>query len=178
VNVIPRELFGLPILGVSALLRPFPVKVADAMGVPLVAMSIGDVTKLGLRRLPYGPMEQIIRHGRVPLIDVGTLALVRDGHVKIEPGIERFTETSAVFEGGATAPFDAVVLATGYRPALEDFLPAAAELCDDHGFARAEGEVSPGLHLCGFRPSTRGMLKEIGIQARRTARAISRSSDR
>ena len=68
-------------------------RVADAMSAPLLALSVGDITKLGLRKLPYGPMEQIKRHGRVPLIDVGTLALVREGHVKIEPGIERFTET-------------------------------------------------------------------------------------
>jgi NADPH-dependent 2,4-dienoyl-CoA reductase/sulfur reductase-like enzyme len=172
VNVIPRELFGLPILLASALFRPFPARVADAMGAPLLALTIGDITKLGLRRPAYGAIEQISRHGRVPLIDVGTLALVRDGQVKIAPGVERLTETSVVFEGGATEPFDAVVLATGYRPALEDFLPSAPELCDQHGFPRAYGEVSPGLHLCGFRPSTRGMLKEIGIEARRIARGI------
>jgi indole-3-pyruvate monooxygenase len=172
VNVIPRELFGLPILLASALFRPLPSRLADALGAPLLRLSLGDITKLGLRRQPYGVMEQIARHGRVPLIDVGTLALVRDGNVKLAPGVERFTATSAVFEGGATAPFDAVVLATGYRPALEDFLPSAPDLCDEHGFPRADGEVSPGLHLCGFRPSTRGMLKEIGIEARRTARRI------
>lgn len=173
VNVIPRELFGLPILVASALLRPFPTRVADALAGQLLALSIGDVTTLGLRRPPYGVLEQITRHGRLPLIDVGTLALVRDGHVKIAPGIERFTETSAVFEGGAAEPFDAVVLATGYRPALEEILPWARDLCDEQGFPRAEGEVRPGLHLCGFRISPRGMLKEIGIQARRTARVIS-----
>jgi indole-3-pyruvate monooxygenase len=172
VNVIPRELFGLPILVASALFRPFPARAADAMGRPLLALSIGDITKLGLRRLPYGPIEQIARHGRVPLIDVGTLALAREGHVKIAPGIERFTETSAVFEGGTPQPFDAVVLATGYRSALEEFLPSVPELGDEHGFARTDGELAPGLHLCGFRPSTRGMLKEIGMQARRTARDI------
>jgi indole-3-pyruvate monooxygenase len=172
VNVVPRELFGLPILMAGALFRPFPPKIADALNAPLMRLSIGDITKLGLRRQSYGVIEGIARHGRVPLIDVGTLALVRAGHVKIAPGVERFTATSAVFEGGASEPFDAVVLATGYRPALEDFLPSAADLCDEHGFPRADGEVSPGLHLCGFRPSVRGMLKEIGIEARRTARAI------
>jgi indole-3-pyruvate monooxygenase len=176
VNVIPRELFGLPILLVSALLRPFPAKAADAIGARLLALSIGDVTKLGLRRLPYGVIEQIKHHGRVPLIDVGTLALVRDGHVKIAPGVERFTATSVVFEGGAAEPFDAVVLATGFRPALEDFLPSAAELCDEHGFPCADGEVRAGLHLCGFRPSARGMLKQIGIEARRIARQIAAAS--
>jgi hypothetical protein len=164
---------GLPILRVASVFRAFPARVADALAAPLLALAIGDITKLGLRRRPYGPLEQIQRDGRVPLIDVGTLALVRGGQVKIVPGVQRFTETSAVFENGATQPFDAVVLATGYRPALEEFLPSAPELCNAQGFPRAAGEVRPGLHLCGFQLSTRGMLKEIGIEAQRTAQTIS-----
>jgi indole-3-pyruvate monooxygenase len=173
VSVIPRELLGLPILSVAALFRSFPPRVADLLAAPLLALAIGDITKLGLRRRPYGPLEQVKRDGRVPLIDVGTLALAREGKVKIAPGVERFTETSAVFEGGATEPFDAVVLATGFRPALEQFLPSAAELCNAKGFPRADGQVKPGLHLCGFQLSTRGMLKEIGVEAERTASEIS-----
>lgn len=172
VNVIPRELMGLPILAVGAAFRPLPTKIADMMAAPLLAMSVGDITKLGLRKKSYGPMEQIKRDGRVPLIDVGTLDLVRQGHARIAPGVERFTETSAIFEGGETQPFDAIILATGYRPSLEEFVPGAREFCDNHGFPRASGEVMPGLHLCGFHLSTRGMLKEIGIEARRTARQI------
>jgi indole-3-pyruvate monooxygenase len=172
VNVIPRQLLGLPILLVGAVFRPFPAKVADFMAAPLLALSIGNITKLGLRKRSYGAMEQIKRDGRVPLIDVGTLALVQQGHVKIKPSVQRFTETSAVFEDGTTEPFDAVVLATGYRPGLADFLPSAGALCDEKGFPRGSGEVAPGLHLCGFKPSARGMLKEIGIEARRTARDI------
>jgi hypothetical protein len=173
VSVIPRELLGLPILAVASLFRAFPPRVADLLAAPLLALSIGDITKLGLRRRPYGPLEQIKRDGRVPLIDVGTLALVRAGQVQIAPGVERFTETSAVFEGGLTQPFDAIVLATGYRPELAEFLPSAPELCDEHGFPRADGQVRPGLHLCGFQLSARGMLKEIGIEARHTAEEIS-----
>jgi thioredoxin reductase len=172
VNVIPREFLGLPILTVAAPLRALPPRVGDLLSAPLLALTIGDISKLGLRRRPYGVFEQVKRDARVPLIDVGTLALVRAGQLKIAPGIERFTETSVVFEGGDSQPFDAVVLATGYRPKLEDFLPSARELCDERGFPRADGQVSPGLHLCGFQLSTRGMLKEIGIEAEQTAREI------
>ena len=161
VNVIPRELLGLPILMVGAVFRPFPPKVADLMAAPLLALSLGNVKRLGLRKRPYGAMEQIKRDGRVPLIDVGTLALMREGHVKITPGVQRFTETCAIFEDGTVQCFDAVVLATGYRPGLEEFLPSARS-----------GEASSGLHFCGFHLSTRGMLKEIGIEAQRIARGI------
>jgi NADPH-dependent 2,4-dienoyl-CoA reductase/sulfur reductase-like enzyme len=172
VNVLPRDLFGIPILLSGAMFRPLPPKVADVMGAPLLKLAIGDFTKLGLRKSAVGPMEQIKTQGRVPLIDVGTLALAREGKLKIVPGLKSFTEHSVVFDDGTEQPFDAVVLATGYRPALEEFLPFAAELCDANGFPRTEGEVRPGLHLCGFQLSTRGMLKEIGITARHTAQRI------
>lgn len=175
VSVIPRELLGLPILSVAALFRSLPPRAGDLLAAPLLALAIGDITKLGLRRRPYGPLEQVKRDGRVPLIDVGTLALIREGKVKIRPGVERFADGSVVFEGGASEPFDAVLLATGFRPALETFLPTAAELCDAKGFPRAAGQVKPGLHLCGFQLSTRGMLKEIGIEAEHTAAEIASS---
>lgn len=139
---------------------------------PLLALAIGDITKLGLRQKPYGAMEQIKRDGRIPLIDVGTLALVRAGHLKVAPGIERFTENGVVFEGGAAQAFDAVLLATGYRPLLEEILPIARELFDAHGALRADAKRPPGVHLCGFQLSTRGMLKEIGIEARAVAQQI------
>jgi hypothetical protein len=157
---------------VGALFRRLPVRVADALAAPLLKVFVGDVTALGLRKPPFGAMEQIKLHGRIPLIDVGTLALLRDGHIALKPGVERFTESSAVFEGGAEQPFDAVVLATGYRPGLEDFLPSAREVCDARGFPRSSGQVLPGLHLCGFELSTRGMLKEIGREAQHAARDI------
>ena len=53
VSVIPRQLLGLPILAVAALFRRFPPKVGDAMAAPLLALAVGDIRKLGLRRRPY-----------------------------------------------------------------------------------------------------------------------------
>ncbi|MBK7860315.1 MAG: hypothetical protein IPJ65_17235 [Archangiaceae bacterium] len=145
---------------------------ADALSAPLLALSIGDIRKLGLRRQPYGPMEQIRRDGRIPLIDVGTLRLIREGKIALAPGLERFTPTEAVFEGGLTQPFDAVVFATGYRPALEAFLPLARDFCDARGFPKLPLALPEGLHLCGFDLSTRGMLKEISIEAKHLAAQI------
>ena len=35
--------------------------------------------------------------GRVPLIDIGTLAKIRDGSIRIRGGIDRFTPDGVVF---------------------------------------------------------------------------------
>jgi len=64
-----------------------------------------------------------------------------------------------------------VVLATGYRPALDELLPAWREVCDDTGVPRVSGGPTalPGLYFCGQFVSPAGMLREIGIEARRLA---------
>ena len=171
VNVIAREVLGVPVLGLGALLRPFPPRFADALSAPLVRATVGDITHVGLRKLPYGPMEQIHAHGTVPLIDIGTIAAIRDGRVLLRRGVEHFTETGARFDDGVKEPFDAVVAATGYRPRLADFLRDADAICGPGGPPSGVA-VRPGLYFCGFQVSPRGMLRQLGLDARRIARAI------
>ncbi len=113
VNVIPREAFGIPILAVGALLRALPSWLGDLLGRPIIRLSMGNVEALGLRRLPYGALTQVDRHGRVPLIDSGTIAQIRAGRIAVRPGVERFTADGVRFDDGREEAFDAVVAATG-----------------------------------------------------------------
>ena len=173
VNVIPRDLLGIPILAVGAFLRVLPSWLGDLLGRPLVRLGTGDLGRIGLRRLPYGPLTQVDRHGRIPLIDAGTIAQLRAGRIALRPGIRGFTADGVRFDDGREEPFDAVVAATGYSPALEQALGGLAELCGSTGLtADAAIHPRPGLHLCGFRISTRGMLNQIRHDAQRIARAI------
>jgi cation diffusion facilitator CzcD-associated flavoprotein CzcO len=176
VNVIPRDLFGLPILAVGIAMDLFPPQVADVLSAPLLRLSVGDIRKLGLRKLPYGPSVQINRHGRIPLLDVGTLELVRKGGVRIRPGVQRFTAYGVVFEGGEETSFDAVILATGFRPSLGELL--GGEGLDEAGAPRTSGrEAAAGLYFCSFYVSPTGMLRAIAREAAAIARSIARKSD-
>ncbi len=95
----------------------------------------------------------------------------------MRPGIESFTEDRAVFEGGVEEPFDAVVLATGYRHTLASLLPDPGAVLDGAGRPATSGrEAAAGLYLCGFFVAPTGMLREIGLEARRIADAIARSA--
>jgi cation diffusion facilitator CzcD-associated flavoprotein CzcO len=175
VNVIPRDMFGVPVLAVGIAMSPLPPGMADFLARPLLALTVGDITELGLRRLPYGPKRQIAEHGRIPLIDVGTLDLIRNGRITVAPGIRRFTPRGVVFEDDREAEFDAVVLATGYEPALRELLPNGSAALDEHGNPRSSGrELDRGLYFCGFYVAPTGMLREIGIEARRIAASIQR----
>lgn len=173
VNVIPRDVLGIPVLAVGAFLRALPPRLGDAMARPLIRLGLGDVEALGLRRLPYGALAQVDGHGRVPLIDFGTVAQIRAGRIAVRPGVERFTADGVRFADGREEPFDAVVAATGYGPGLDETLGGLGVACGPTGLgARGELTVRPGLHLVGFRISTRGMLNQIRRDALETARAI------
>jgi hypothetical protein len=51
---------------------------------------------------------------RVPLIDVGFVDAVERGRVHVRPALERLTQADAVFAGGTSEPFDAIIAATGF----------------------------------------------------------------
>jgi indole-3-pyruvate monooxygenase len=163
VNVVPREIFGLPVSAIASALGRLPVQVADRLAAPLIRLTIGDIERLGLRKLPYGPITQLRQTGRVPLIDIGTIELIRGGRIELLDGLRSMSAADISFARGATCRFDAVVLATGFRPALERFLQIPAS-------------PPPGLHLCGFRISPVGMLHEIAAEAQRIAADIDRTS--
>lgn len=172
VNVIPRDAYGLvPVLQLGILMRRLPLPVADALAWPMIRTTVGDIRKLGLRKLPYGPITQIAREHHVPVLDIGVVELIREGRIGVHGNIQRFTEDSVVFSGGEALPVDAVVLATGYRPALEEFLVGWQQVCDDKGLPLVSGRPTalPGLYFCGQYVSPAGMLREIGIEARRIA---------
>ncbi|HEY9290246.1 MAG TPA: NAD(P)/FAD-dependent oxidoreductase [Microlunatus sp.] len=172
VNAIPRDLFGMvPILRLGAALQHLPTRAADALAWPLVRLTVGDIRRIGLDKLPYGPMTQIARNRRIPLLDSGTLNHIRAGHITLHGAVSRFTPEGVVFADGTTLDVAAVVLGTGYRPALEDFLPDWTTVCDAAGIPRQSGRPTdlPGLFFCGYQVSPAGMLHDIAQEARHLA---------
>lgn len=173
VNVVPREIIGLPILTVSIALSRLPATFADFLSAPFLRMTLGDLSKLGFRRPPLGPIAQIKAASRIPLIDIGTIRLVRDGYIEIRGGIISMSETAVTFEDGSSRRFDAIVLATGFRSGLERFLQGRNSVRYGSAKQRQDGAIGEaGLYFCGFFVSATGMLRDIGIAARLIAEHI------
>lgn len=175
VNVVPRDVFGLvPVLQLGIAMRRIPPRVADALAAPVIRASVGDIRDVGLRRLPYGPNTQIAKDHTVPVLDIGTMEHIRAGRITVHGDVARFTEDAVVFADGEELPVDAVVLATGFRPALDEFLVPWRDVCDEAGAPLVSGRptVLPGLYFCGQFVSPAGMLREIGLEARRIAGSI------
>lgn len=176
IHVTPRELFGVPAqVNALRLASRLPPRVADAVSLALIDRALGDLSPWGLRRPARGPITQLLAEKRVPLIDVGTVALIKQGKVQVVPGIARFTPEGAVFEDGRALPLDVVVLATGYRTGIADFLEGADAVLDHRGHPRVHGgEAAPGLSFLGFRNPITGQLHDIAREAEGIAERIAR----
>ena len=147
--------------------------VADAINAPLLRFAIGSIEKLGLKRSPKGPLQSIEEDGRVPLIDVGTLDAIRDGRIKLRGDVASFAGESVVFKQSPAERFDAIILATGFRPDLRPLLPDAKGVLNATGAPLVSGRATaePGLFFCGAIPSALGQFRQIGIEAQRIAAA-------
>lgn len=176
INVGPRDPFGVPAQVFGIANRHLPLAAADALGGAVVERYMRGLESLGIRRATEGPATQLVRRGRVMLLDVGTIDLVRQGQIVVRPGIEAFEGEQVVFADATRCAADAVVLATGYRPALDRFLPDAEALTDARGYPRWHGRPGavPGLWFCGFANPLSGALRESRLEARRIARGIDR----
>lgn len=179
VNVIPREILGVPIPVQAILLGRLPSPVADRLTAPILRAVVGSYARLGLRQARIGPFTQIARRGRIPLIDVGTMHLIREGQVSVHPGVERLLPGGVRFVDGREESFDAAILATGYRPAVGDFLADADRVLDQHGVPRSHGARTdlPGLYFCGFNIVSTGVLREVAREAKAIARDIRGSTE-
>jgi len=168
VNVVPRDLMGQPIQRSTILLRRMPVAIRDRIGRTISRMVFGDLGTLGLRRAAEGPVSAIVRRGRIPLIDVGTIAMIRAGKIGLRPDVQRVEADAVVFGDGSRERYDAVVLATGYDTGLKRL---AADLATDaHGLPLARG-----LYLVGFGSPPTGALREIAIEAKRVVARIAKA---
>jgi indole-3-pyruvate monooxygenase len=173
VNIVPREILGLPILTISVALSRLPARLADAFAAPLIRLTMGDISKLGFRRPQLGPITQIKTTSRVPLIDTGTVELVREGSIEVLGGVRSMGKTDVTFDDRSARRCDAIVLATGFRPDFDYFLgPHSPGTQQTHPGTKTTGEA--GLYFCGFVVSPTGMLRDIGIEARRIAETITR----
>jgi cation diffusion facilitator CzcD-associated flavoprotein CzcO len=171
VQILPRDLLGLPILTWAVFYQHLPARLVDFINAPILRLAVGSFEKLGLRRAAKGPRQMIEEDGRVPLIDVGTLDKIRDGSIRICGGIDRLTRDGVVCADATARQFDAIILATGFRPDLRQLIPGEADVFDRHGMPRVTGRPSsaPGLYFCGQIPSPTGQLREIALEAQRIA---------
>ncbi|MBZ9823152.1 flavin-containing monooxygenase [Mesorhizobium sp. CA4] len=170
VHIVPRQLFGLPIHMVGIASRPMPRALNDWMFPKILDLALGRLERYGIVRPKQGILQGIDA-GRIPVIDVGTVAAIKQGRISIAPDVAGFTRDGVRFADGVEKKFDVAIFATGYRPGYDAFLPA--ELRPDKSGVNARA-AQLGIYLVGFYNPVTGLLREIGIEAQAVAKDIAR----
>ncbi|KAG9455799.1 hypothetical protein H6P81_000307 [Aristolochia fimbriata] len=177
VHVLPREMFGKSTFGISMwLLKWFSIQMVDRFLLLLSWLMLGDTARLGLDRPRLGPLQLKNIAGKTPVLDVGTLARIKSGQIKVCRGIKRLTRRGAEFVDGKVEELDAMILATGYRSNVPTWLKDRDFFSERDGLPRKafpngwKGES--GLYAVGF--TKRGLLG-TSIDAVRIAQDIERS---
>jgi len=179
VNVIPRDVLGIPILELSLAMSSLPPKFADTINAPLLRLLVGDITRLGLKKLPYGPLEQIQKNASIPLLDIGTIRHIRAGHIGIHDDIDHMEHKTVYFKNGKAEDFDAIVAGLGYYRDYADIVDVDTSRFEDlkQPLNKQKYFGKDGLYFCGFWISPTGQIREIGLDAQRIAKDIAKNEN-
>ncbi len=174
VNVIPRDILGIPVLQLGILQSRLSPKFADTLNKPLLKLLIGDIEKYGLRKLPYGPIEQIVRDHQIPLLDIGTMALIKQETIRVFGDVTRIDNDIIHFENSKEGQFDAIIMATGYNTGLDRVLTLTAERRADLklNIRKRKHFGEENLYFCGYYVAPTGMLREIKLESELIASKI------
>lgn len=152
ISVVPRDLNGRSVQITSKQLAKLPFGLGDWLGSQIRKVYFGDLTKYGLESSKVHPAVQLRETGKTPIVDIGTIKAIKEGKIKVVPGIKLFDELGVAFTDDSHQLFDEVIMATGYRPHVEELVERGAELLDKYHCPKgAIGEgFHSGLYFIGF----------------------------
>lgn len=153
ITIVPRDVFGRPVQLTAKTLEKIPFGIGDWLGTVVRRLVIGDLSKYGVPMSKVHPAVQLKETGKTPLIDLGTVDYIKSGKIKIIGDFTRFTAMGIQLPGGDQLDFEAVILATGYRPQLESFVENVAVELDKFHFPKSPVATAPknaGLYFVGF----------------------------
>ncbi|MEM7334015.1 MAG: NAD(P)/FAD-dependent oxidoreductase [Chloroflexota bacterium] len=153
ITIVPRDVMGNPVQLTAKTLDKLPFGLGDWLGTQVRKVVIGDLTKYGVPMSTMHPAVQLRETGKTPLIDLGTVSYIKSGQIKIVNDIERFTEQGVLLKTGEENPYDAVILATGYNPSLDEFINQIEPELDRFDLPKspiAQLPANKGLYFVGF----------------------------
>ncbi len=152
ITLVPRDLNGRPVQVTAKQLDKLPLGLGDWLGSQIRKIYFGNLSKYGLKISKGHPGVLLKETGKTPLIDIGTIAAIKAGKIKVVGDIGHFTKTGVQFKNNGHIEFDSVILATGYRSRIEEMVERGEELLDQYGCPKSPvGEgFHKGLYFVGF----------------------------
>ena len=172
-NVVPRSMAGIPTQYIGWAMSWLPISF-QRICVRGAAKAGELFARKNSSTLPR--KERFDDCPDVPLIGSGIVRYIENGLIKLHPGVAAYTAAGVRFTDGTESSFDVVILATGYRAAIEWMAEYGNR--DECGFAdrldRVRSSIYPDLYFVGHNYDGRGGLDNIRIDAKRIVRLIER----
>ena len=152
ISVVPRDLNGQPVQVTSKRLAKIPFGIGDWLGSQIRKAYFGNLEPYGLKVSTLHPAQQLRETGKTPIVDIGTIAAIKKGDIKVKPNIKKIESNQIEFDDGTLATIDAILLATGYRAQIEDFFPSVIGCLDENGLPKSpigKGNLK-GAYFLGY----------------------------
>ncbi|CAO2825666.1 unnamed protein product [Amaranthus hypochondriacus] len=161
VHVFTKEIIFIAM----TLLKYLSIQMVDKLAIFAGQILYGDLSKYGIYRPKKGPFFLKATTGRSPVIDVGTIAKIKSGKIKVVPCITSISKDKVTFENGIESQFDAIIFATGYKSAACDWLKDYDFVLNDNGFPKNRypnhWKGKNGLYCAGLaRMGLQGAFKD------------------
>lgn len=112
--IFPKTFMGKPLSEFQSGVLPNWLRMR--LGKLMLKLAIGKPEEYGL------PKPEIGIFDRHPTINTDTLINIKNGRIKVKPGVKRLLESGAEFEDGTREEIDTIVYATGFNVDIP-FLP-------------------------------------------------------
>jgi cation diffusion facilitator CzcD-associated flavoprotein CzcO len=161
VNIVPRDFNGRSIQETKELLDFLPTFISDRLGKLVQKIAIGNLEKYGIKTPTIAPAKQLRELGKTPVLDLGTVTEIKNGNIKVLPDVQHFTESGITFKNGEQHEFSSIILATGYRAKVEDFLEEDTKDIFNEFQLPKQPVFEGGLYFVGFDAYSSGLLDSI-----------------
>lgn len=185
-HLLPKSVYGIPIVGIGIWLRYLPNNLVDMLLSFMQRRMIGDLTAYGLPFPPMSLTKQYAINNVVPILYGPFVDDIRAGRIKIVGSIQKISGPTvhALRAAGITQDDDSTTIAlepdvivagTGFRTGISE-LVQIPNITDDKGRSKISGdqelEEAPRLYFIGQINPLSGQLREIRVEAGKIARKI------
>ncbi|KAJ0962619.1 hypothetical protein J5N97_027741 [Dioscorea zingiberensis] len=131
-HVVSREFLSW----VMPLRKFLPIYILDVLLLFLCYLKYGDTSKYGIQRPKQGPLHLKETAEIYPVIDVGTYQKIKSGDIEVLPSLVSIKGNNVVFNNGISRQFDAIILATGNKSSVKEWLKGADYLIGEDGMSK------------------------------------------
>jgi putative flavoprotein involved in K+ transport len=164
-----------PLLGMVLRALRTPVPLGDKIIRRLSRGLIAELETYGIPPSPRGQMTSMVIDDQIPVIDVGLLAQLRKGAIKMVPGVVRISASKVELADGTSVEPEVVIACVGYRRGLEPLVGHLGVLGPKGKPLVFGGDMlptAPRLFFVGYKNTIAGMFREFGYEAKHLTRVL------